>query len=40
MIGIGVGAVMAVAVVASVVPAIGVARKSPLSLLQAGRAAT
>jgi putative ABC transport system permease protein len=40
MIGIGVGAVIVVSVVASVVPAIGVARKSPLSLLQAGRAAT
>jgi putative ABC transport system permease protein len=39
MIWIGVGAVMFVAVVASIVPAIGVSRRSPLSLLQAGRAA-
>jgi putative ABC transport system permease protein len=39
IIWVGVGAVMAVAVLASVVPAIGVSRKSPLALLQAGRAA-
>lgn len=40
MIGIGVAAVLAVSLLASIVPAVGAARRSPLSLLQAGRAAT
>jgi putative ABC transport system permease protein len=39
MIWLGTGIVMAMAVLASVWPAISVARREPLSLLQAGRAA-
>ncbi|MBC8105794.1 MAG: ABC transporter permease [Anaerolineae bacterium] len=39
IIGIGAGAVMLVAIVASIGPALSVAREEPLSLLQAGRAA-
>jgi hypothetical protein len=40
MINIGIAAVILVALLASILPAIGVARRSPLSLLQAGRAAS
>ncbi len=40
VIGIGVGIVMAISLLASLWPAITVARTEPLSLLQAGRAAT
>jgi putative ABC transport system permease protein len=39
VIGIGAGAVIAVSVLASLTSALGVARREPLSLLQAGRAA-
>jgi putative ABC transport system permease protein len=39
VVGIGAGAVVAVSVLASLVSAVGVARREPLSLLQAGRAA-
>ena len=37
--GIGVGVVMLISILASLWPAIHVARAEPLSLLQAGRAA-
>jgi len=38
MVGYGVAVIMAISIVASLWPAIGVARVSPLALLQAGRA--
>ena len=40
MIWLGVGIVMAIALLASTVPAVGVSRQDPLTLLQSGRAAT
>ena len=40
MLGIGVGIVMAVSLLASLWPAATVARTQPLTLLQSGRAAT
>ncbi|HZZ42096.1 MAG TPA: FtsX-like permease family protein [Tepidisphaeraceae bacterium] len=40
MINIGIAAVLLVAFLASLLPSIGVSRRSPLSLLQAGRAAS
>lgn len=39
ILGIGVGVVMLISILASLIPAISVARAQPLSLLQAGRAA-
>ena len=40
VIGIGTGIVLAISLIASLAPALGVSRAQPLELLQAGRAAT